>query len=108
MTGDRHCGYANYETFTIAVVVENDRKLITEARALLADVETVARRSVWADVHLGDMADACRAWVEARFIDPVCQDGATHHGIAATLCNAALGQVDWLELVEEWTKEEGQ
>ena len=101
MTGERHCGYANYETFTIGVVVENDRALITEARALVAG----CFESELIDV---EAADAVRAWVEAKFIDPVCQEGATHHGIAATLCNAALGQVDWLELVEEWTKEEGQ
>jgi hypothetical protein len=98
-TEDRHCGYANYETFTIAVVVDNDQGLLREIRALVA----IEAELVGPDA----LPDFVKAWVESRFIDPVCQEGATHHGIAATLCNAALSEVDWLELAEEWLKEEG-
>ena len=94
---ERHCGYANYETFTIAVVVDNDQRLYNESREVVATARTKFSYEF-------EIADALRSWVEARFIDPVCQDGATHHGIAATLCNAALGQVDWIELVHEFTK----
>ena len=100
MTTERHCGYANYETFTIAVVVDNDRELYNESRTLVAHLTTEMEYEF-------QVADALREWVEARFIDPVCQEGTTYHGIAATLCNSALGQVDWLELVHEFTKEEG-
>lgn len=98
---ERHCGYANYETFTIAVVVDNDQQLYKESRAMVAQSQSERE-------YAFEVADDVRAWVEARFITPVTEDGATHHGIAATLVNSALGEVDWAELVEEWTKEEGQ
>lgn len=101
MTTERHCGYANYETFTIAVVVENDRKLIAEARAFTIDA--VGRLS-----YAFEVAEEVRRWVELRFITPVVGDGSTGHGIAATLVGSALGQVDWEELVTEWLKPEGQ
>jgi hypothetical protein len=86
----RHCGYANYETFTVALVIDNDRRLISHARAIAPDGP-----------------EALRGWVEQRFIDPVCQEGVTNHGMAATLCAYAFASVDWVELCEEWTKPEG-
>lgn len=101
MTRDETCcGYANYETFTIAVVVGNDRKLIGEARAFTLDA--VARLAFAFEV-----AEEVRRWVEERFITPVIGDGSSHHSIAGTLCGSALNRVAWDDLVAEWLQEEG-
>jgi hypothetical protein len=97
---ETHCGYRNYETFSVAVVVDNDQDLYHRARDI-ANGATIS-----ADIEGRDRdcaaADAVKAWLEALWIDPVTEDGPASGTPASTLLLAAWSEVDWLEIVREY------
>jgi hypothetical protein len=100
MTEERHCGYRNYETFSVAVMIDNDRHLLAEARLVTA-------HALLTRGYRFEACDRLRAWFEERFTDWVTEADRDHN-IASTFVTTCLGAVDWLELLEEWEKEEGQ
>lgn len=100
---DRHCGYANYETWSVAATLDNDRAL---NEAMVKLVEGCAGK------RLIDVADAIREFVERlRPIDDGAESTFTtplDEGAALlrwSLLNAALVRVDWRELAETWIDE---
>lgn len=104
----KHQGYANFETFSVGLVIDNNRALLEAARTIVRDAIT-ADPDV--DLWPARAADALKSWVE-RNAEPVITGPTTatreFRGLASTLAAAALAEVDWLELAEEYAKGEGE
>jgi hypothetical protein len=83
-------GYTNYETWAVALWVDNDEGLYRARRALLAGMSTV-------EDH--EKANALKEWVEEMMPDV----GAT---LWADLLGGALSEVNWIELARNWAEEE--
>lgn len=93
-----HQGYKNYETFTVAFAIGNDRRLKSEAEFL---AKSMAIGAEYPDVRA---AEALRKWVEEKLLTE--KRGAEVEdvlsGIGSTLLNSAMGEVDWLEVAHEF------
>lgn len=89
-----HQGYANYETFVIGEWIKNDRGITSEA---LGVAEEAGAGEEYPDVCA---AEALRAWVEENHLTekPGADAEALMSGIANSLMNSVLGEVDFLQL----------
>jgi hypothetical protein len=83
-----HEGWTNYETWAVALWVDNDEGLYTERKRLV-------RRH---DDDAGDCASALKEWIT----DMTPDMGAT---LWADLLQSALSEVNWHELAETWIAE---
>jgi hypothetical protein len=107
-------GYTNYETFHVALFLENNRPQYDIAWGLAQmaldkgteseDPNAVSDGLVWLEDELKEL-------VEQRYlrIDAKEEENATKKGIAFDcdtlaheLLTAALGRVDWRQLANEW------
>lgn len=83
----KHCGYANYETFLVKLAIDNAKGTKVEALALARTHQGIA------------LADALKDFVETWTL-------AGHgNSLRGDLTNAALGRVDWRELAQELERE---
>ena len=91
-------GYANYETWAVALWLDNDGALYDERLSVIdraitePDPERPHRTEKWA------VADALEAWVKGLAPDL----GPT---LWNDLLNASLGHVDWAELADGYLAE---
>jgi hypothetical protein len=99
-------GYTNYETFTIGVWLKNDRKLYDRCLLKAKDVLEAAEAN-----QLGDltpelaMGDWLQEFVEQRLlrVDDREEKASTDaERMFVSLAQAALSDVNWRELGEEW------
>jgi len=88
---EKYNGYNNYETWLVALWIDNDEYRQCEARR-------IARR----EPSLAHLSDALKEWVESWDEVYTACDAAS---IVADLINAALSEVDWYELAEMYAKE---
>jgi len=104
------CDYRNYETFTVAVTLENDFELYQrwtkrgkELTALFPEVQVEGGYSD-ACIKLGD---EMKEWMEGYA--PSCRvANIILTTIYKTLLNGALSSVDWREVAEQFLPEEGE
>lgn len=91
---ETHQGYTNYETFTICVWLDNDRRLRDDSVFLAKSVSIGAE---FPDVRA---ADALREWIESKHLteNRAADVEDVLSGVANTLLNSALGDVDWLQV----------
>jgi hypothetical protein len=92
------CDYTNYETFTVAMLLSNDRPMYEEARA-------VTSRLISALHRVADIAEALESMVEQWYLDVDGREMACKRDadkLAHELMTAALARVDWREIAEEW------
>jgi len=84
---EKHCNYANYETFLVKLAIDNSKGTKVDALEL-------------ARAHQGiELADALKDYVETW-----TQAGKSNT-LAGDLLGAALGAVDWREIAGELTGE---
>lgn len=88
---EKHCGYANYETFLVKLGIDNSKGTKADALELAAAHQGIA------------LADALKDYVET-WTDADCGTRA-RNALLGDLKNAALGRVDWRELAGELTRE---
>lgn len=81
-------GWANYETWAVALWIDNDCGSYEYRLELSRSAE---------DCH--QFADALKEWIESQ--NPLASDASAF----ADLLNAALGEVDWLEIAENFLSE---
>ena len=92
-------GYTNYETWAVALWIDNDEGLYDERNRLVsqawqdAQADSVFTRSESARYAL---ADTIKDWVTDEMMPDL---GAQ---LAADLLSAALSEVNWTELVDTW------
>lgn len=102
-------GYRNYETSSIALWLKNDRKLYDQCRAVALTVisdEEVTSRAEKEDERSPElvMADWLQQFVETKLqVDRRESRASTdEERMFVSLAQAALGDVNWFELAEEW------
>ena len=80
-------GWSNYETWNVALWIDNEPGTYDERRELARRARSVS-----------DLANSLKAWVEEMAPDL----GAS---MFADLLGAALSEVDWSEIADHWYEE---
>lgn len=115
MAGDEgYNGWKNYETWSVALIVDNDEGLYHERRELVRDAAEAARAEFdrtadrVADVEQYErwrVADVVKDWVES-FAEIELEVGSTPMSFLwSQLVSAALSDVDWDEIASNWLSE---
>lgn len=96
---ERHQGYANYETFAVAVRIDNDRDLRALAYSIVDEATTysIADGTTYSIDQRIEVADRLRDWHE----DTMPELDSPY----AELLAAGFGAVDWLELADQYIAE---
>lgn len=90
-------GWTNYETWSVALIADNDEGTYLLRREIIAE-------NVGADIY--DLANVLEEWVLGwPEIDSIL--GGDGH-LASQLLNAALGEVNWVEIAENWRSDENE
>ena len=90
MTG--YNGWKNYETWVVALWIDNDQSTYNYSREL-------AQEYRMPDGAKYPLADALKSWVVNDLIPDVS-------GLAGDLLGAALDEVNWFEIAENYLSEE--
>jgi hypothetical protein len=80
-------GWTNYETWNVALWIDNEPGSYEQRRDLAR-----AARNAW------QLADSLRDWI--------LEDAPNLGGLYGDLLGAALGEVNWQEIAENWYAEE--
>ncbi len=83
-------GSKNYETWCTALWIDNDQGLYNEARDIVRQAE----------YDPSDAADALKAWIE-----DMVPESMNEAGLFTDLLNAAMSEIDWYEIVENYIEE---
>lgn len=94
MNDQKYNGWTNYETWLVNLHLSNDQGLSESITWTLQDVQS----SFGADAY-GRGSDALKAATEELL--PLDSDNL----FASDLLNAALGEVDWYEIAQNWMDE---
>ena len=105
-------GWANYETWSVALIVDNDEPLYHLRRELVAE----AAETALGEWEAGDVfteaeavrygvADALKAWITGEGEEAIVTDRGGLAYLWAQLLGAAMSEVDWSELADAWTAE---
>lgn len=97
---ERYNGWKNYETWAVALWIDNDQWLQEYAREMAQNVKTNNPNVDDIITHAGIMAPLLKEWIEE---DNPLADKAT---LFTDLLNAALSEVDWYEIAEHYLNEE--
>jgi hypothetical protein len=89
MCNQRHNGYANYETFAVAMWIDNDELFCTE-------ITQMAEDAIEEGIESYHFAGQVKAYVENEILGESYPDS----GLLADLFNAAWSEIDWYELAE--------
>jgi hypothetical protein len=88
-----HNGYTNYETWSVALIIDNDQGLQDECRALVKK-------------HPGEVRKVLKDWVENSYYDLL--DKAGEEGFALLLrqlATSGLQEVDWYDIARHFQNE---
>ena len=99
---EKHCGYTNYQTFTVALHVESTRSEHEHWREVVAGLQLNAHLDKpeyysveeYVKFALGDM-------LKEAFANPLEDDASVY----STLLGDALGRVDWVDVAESFLTE---
>jgi hypothetical protein len=93
-------GWKNYETWNVALWVDNDQGSYYRRNEILDDL--LSEHEGNTDAARIPAADALKNFVEDEVIG---LEDLELPGPAADLLNAALSEVDWFEIAENWLEE---
>lgn len=102
------CGYTNYPTFHAAMFLKNNR---TQYERVNAIAKEMAEEIVTDDILANQLADMLETLVTEHYlqVDTRSEEAAKYSGLkydceilAYQLLTAALGEVDWRQIAEEW------
>ena len=102
MTDEKYNGWTNYETWNVALWIDNDEGMYYTARDMAASIGE-AMDDPRDDDEIRDgrytLADQLKGWIEevAEMTCPGCVEGAS---FVSDLFGAALGSVNWYEIAE--------
>ena len=98
MSDKTYNGWKNYETWLIALWIDNEQRLQEEARM----IARYAARKNLGDDTLPALADGLKQWVEDwHDVYAVSEKG----GFVSDLLNAAMSEIDWYELAEHYLED---
>jgi hypothetical protein len=102
----RYNGWANYETWSVALIANNDEGTYNQRIELVQEWITAAGE-LGEDVKVYEVADAIKDWVESwPEIEAVNESDGGY--LVKQLLDAALGEVDWFEIAEHWIEDAKQ
>ena len=91
-------GWKNYETWLIALWIDNEQRLQEEARM----VARYAKRKNLGDNTLPALSAGLKQWVDDwHDVFAVSERG----GFVSDLLNAAMSEIDWYELAEHYLED---
>lgn len=108
-------GWSNYETWSVALIVDNDEELHDQRRRLVSAVcdavvdayegkaDDLPAEQRWA------VAEAARKWIAGAsemYAEPASDDPLSY--LWAQLLGAALSEVDWSEVADAWIEDEAE
>jgi hypothetical protein len=94
-------GWRNYETWSVALHVDNDESTYNESRELVKDFVSEYDSLEEAKESRYELANRIKAWAEAIYLDPILE-GDMAASLAAQLLQGAWSDVDWDEIAENW------
>lgn len=103
-------GWKNYETWSVALIVDNERGLYEQRREMARQAwdDAESDRSEYHTRSQGAryaFADALKEWVEEQVSEQVT--ALSDFGmLASQLIGAALSEVDYVEIADNWLNEE--
>lgn len=92
MAEEGYNGWANYETWLLALNVDNDQYLYNERRAIVR--EALGKTNA-------EIGDALKEWLEELAWKKECDC----YKICATWDSRSWGEIDWIEVAEAWKQE---
>ena len=92
---DSYNGWKNYETWAVALWIDNDQGSYEQSRQLARDVLTSGQET---RTHAGALADALQEVTTYEMPDL----GAS---VWTDLLNAAVSEVDWYEIAENYLQD---
>lgn len=101
-TDKTYNGWKNYETWNVALWIDNDQGSYNERIRLAQEAwdEAEADRSFTRlEQAQFDLADKLKDWIEEQ--NPLANDAS----LFSDLLNAALSEVDWMEIAENWLED---
>lgn len=93
-------GWKNYETWAVALWIDNDEAMYYTARDMAAGMgERMSDDDLSKDDARYELADQLKDWIDevAEMTCPGCREGAS---FVSDLLGAALSEVDWYEIAE--------
>jgi hypothetical protein len=103
-------GWKNYETWSVALIVDNDQGLYNERRAIVRDaIENHKESEYWTEEEATryGVADAIKEWIEGAAETDVVPDFPLSY-LWSQLLAAALSEVDWHEIADNWIEDESE
>jgi len=88
-------GWTNYETWAVALWIDNDEDSYRERQELARQFER-DEDDPDSEADVAGYADAIKEWVERDMVPDL---GAS---LASDLLGAALSEVNWREIAESW------
>lgn len=112
----RYNGWTNYETWSVALIIDNDEGLYDERRELVRAVDDQTRKEDIPDYYTPAehiryaVADALKDWIEGAQpdLDLFKHDVDGYPGLRylwSQLIGAALSEVNWSELADAWLED---
>ena len=96
-------GWKNYETWNVALWIDNDEGSYTYAREQLAEIRDETEPEYTWQNKTDAVRYAAAEWLKDWVTEEMVPDlGAS---LAADLLGAALSEVDWQEIVDNWLPE---
>jgi len=89
VTQNKYNGWTNYETWLVALWIDNDEGSYNTARDMAREMRNNEHRNY-------DLSHALKDWVEE--LNPL----ADNADLFSDLLNAALSEVDWYEIAEHY------
>lgn len=97
-------GWRNFETWSTALIVDNDEALYRQRLELVAAVEVKPSESLTpVEARRYATAEALREWITGEVLEPTSDEPLSY--LWTQLVDAALAAVDWAELAEAWLEE---
>ena len=93
MSDKTHNGWKNYETWLIALWIDNEQCLQEEAHE-------IARQNNTGETY--DLAHALKNWVEDW---PEVSEVIERGSFVSDMLNAAMSEIDWYELAEHYQED---
>lgn len=96
---EKYNGWKNYETWAVALWIDNEQWSQEYARELAEQATTDSSISEGRTAE-GVLADTIKQWVEGQ--NPLAETAT----LFSDLLNAALSEVDWYEIAEHYLTKE--
>jgi hypothetical protein len=102
-------GWKNYETWSVGLIVDNDPNTYAESRAVVRDaIDNGEPSEFWTEEERRRyrVADALKSWVEENLeASYAMSDARPFSYLVAQLVRAALDDVEWTEIADNYIEE---